>query len=31
VGRELLVLLKASARAQLAIGTLLFVTFFATR
>jgi 1,4-dihydroxy-2-naphthoate octaprenyltransferase len=31
LGRELLGLLKASARAQLAIGALLFVTFFATR
>ena len=31
VGRELLALLKASARAQLAIGLLLFATFFATR
>jgi 1,4-dihydroxy-2-naphthoate octaprenyltransferase len=31
VGRELLALLKASARAQLATGALLFATFFATR
>ena len=31
VGRELLALLKASARAQLAVGALLVVTFFSTR
>ena len=31
VGRELLALLKASARAQLALGTVLFATFFLTR